>query len=240
VVYVRGGASYLLPFQVEAWEPRSDGVVEPRGLREGIVRPYDRLVFAVYASNGTRVDLYVGGRLEEGFEAVGRVERRAIEVEGLRIDLDEYGFAAPGLYVNLSGKIVFPYIAQEVDLIHSLGLPAVFHCDGNVTPLIGYVIKSGFDGIQSLQPNAGVDIISIKREWGDKICLMGNLDLDYLLPLGTPKEVEDEVKRLIRNVAPGGGYILSTTNVLTRYVPPENALVMYKAAEKYGKYPIRA
>jgi len=109
VVYVKGGASYLLPFQVEAWEPRNDGVVEPRGLREGIVRPYDRLVFALYATNGTRVDLYVGGRLEEGFKAVGHAERRVIEVEGLRIDLDEYGFAAPGLYVNLSGRIAFPY-----------------------------------------------------------------------------------------------------------------------------------
>ncbi|MEM2930150.1 MAG: uroporphyrinogen decarboxylase family protein, partial [Thermoproteota archaeon] len=62
--------------------------------------------------------------------------------------------------------------------------------------------------------------------------------LDSLLTLGNPEEVEAEVKRLVREVAPGGGYILSTTNVLTRYVPPENALAMYRAAEKYGRYPI--
>ncbi|MEM1570446.1 MAG: uroporphyrinogen decarboxylase family protein, partial [Candidatus Bathyarchaeia archaeon] len=91
----------------------------------------------------------------------------------------------------------------------------------------------------SLQPNAGVDIVSIKMKWGDRICLMGNLDLDYLLPLGASEEVKAEVKRLIREIAPGGGYILSTTNVLTRYVPPENALTMYIVAEKYGRYPVK-
>ncbi|MEM2822764.1 MAG: hypothetical protein QXF69_01575 [Thermofilaceae archaeon] len=148
VVYVRGGASYLLPFQVEAWEPRSDGVVEPRGLREGIVRPYDRLVFAVYASNGTRVDLYVGGRLEERFEAVGRAEHRVIEVEGLRIDLDEYGFAAPGLYVNLSGRIVFPYIARP-EIYSDWGSwrpvavgPVRAIAAFNTTGLSGYVVEA--------------------------------------------------------------------------------------------------
>lgn len=184
--------------------------------------------------------------LKKVIEEVHRFELESIKLfaeAGAHVILvgDDLAYdKGPFISIKHLEEFVFPYIAQEVDLIHSLGLPAVFHCDGNVTPLIGYIIKSGFDGIQSLQPNAGVDIISIKREWGDKICLMGNLDLDYLLPLGTPKEVEDEVKRLIRNVAPGGGYILSTTNVLTRYVPPENALVMYKVAEKYGKYPIRA
>jgi len=136
-------------------------------------------------------------------------------------------------------EFVFPYISREVDLTHKLGLPAVFHCDGNVTPIIEDIVKAGFNGIHSLQPNAGVNIVSIKRGWGDKICLMGNLDLDYLLTLGSPSEVGAEVKRLIREVAPGGGYMLSTTNVLTRYVPPENALAMYETADKYGKYPIK-
>ncbi|MBS7634071.1 hypothetical protein KEJ34_01015 [Candidatus Bathyarchaeota archaeon] len=115
-------------------------------------------------------------------------------------------------------------------MIHTLGLPAVLHSDGNVTPLMEDIVKMGFDGLQSLQPNA--DIVAVKRAWGDRICLMGNLDLDYLLTLGTPREVEAEVKKLISSVAPGGGFILSTTNVLTRYVPPENALTIYLTAEK--------
>ena len=115
VVYVRGGAGYLLPFQVEAWERRADGVVEPRGLRSGSIGPYDRLVFAAYVSNGTRIDVYVGGRLAEAFPAAGRwvAERGLLEVGGLQLVLDGHGFAAPGLYANLSGRVAFPYRAQR-------------------------------------------------------------------------------------------------------------------------------
>ncbi|MEM2239002.1 MAG: uroporphyrinogen decarboxylase family protein [Candidatus Bathyarchaeia archaeon] len=145
----------------------------------------------------------------------------------------------PFISLNHLREFVFPYLAQEVKLAHKLSLPIVFHCDGNVTPLLEAIVNMGFDGLHSLQPNAGVDIVSIKMKWGDRICLMGNLDLDYLLPLGASEEVKAEVKRLIREIAPGGGYILSTTNVLTRYVPPENALTMYIVAEKYGRYPVK-
>jgi len=146
--------------------------------------------------------------------------------------------SGPFIPPNRMKEYVFPYLAGEVSEAHRLGLPAILHCDGNVTPLMDDIVDAGFDGLHSLQPNAGVDIVEIKGLWGDRLCLMGNLDLDYLLTLGTPEEVEAEVKRLMREVAPGGGYILSTTNVLTRYTPPENALAMYGAARKFGRYPV--
>ncbi|MEM4852082.1 MAG: hypothetical protein QXQ60_00780, partial [Thermofilum sp.] len=148
VVYVKGDANFLLPFQVEAWERRADGVVEPKGLRRGSVGPYDRLVFAAYVSNGTRIDVYFGGRLEEGFEAAGTVERGVIKVRGLSVELNEYGFAAPGLYVNLSGRIAFPYQVRleyysdwgdwRVAVVGPVRVVAVF----NTTGLSGYVVEA--------------------------------------------------------------------------------------------------
>lgn len=144
----------------------------------------------------------------------------------------------PFIPPSLLRRYVFPYLAGEAEAAHRLSLPVILHSDGNIMLLIDDIVKAGFDGLHSLQPSAGVDIVEIKKRWGNKLCLMGNVDLDFLLPFGKPEDVEAEVKRLIREVAPGGGYILSTTNVLTRYVPPENALSMYRAAEKYGRYPI--
>lgn len=148
VVYVRGGAGYMLPFQAEAWEPRGDGLVEPRGLRSGRLGPYDRLVFAAYVSNETRIDVYAGGRLEEVFKLVGRAEPRVIEVEGLRVELDEYGFGAPGLYVNLSGRIAFPYQVRleyhsdwgdwRIAAVGPVRAVAVFNTSG----LSGYLIEA--------------------------------------------------------------------------------------------------
>ena len=81
-----------------------------------------------------------------------------------------------------------------------------------------------------------LDIERIKMKYGDKLCLMGNVDLDYLLPHGKPEEIEEKVKWLIGVIAKDGGYILSTCNILTKDVPPENALAMYQSAEKYGRY----
>jgi uroporphyrinogen decarboxylase len=152
---------------------------------------------------------------------------------------DDLAFdSGPFISPSLLKEYVYPYLADEVKAAHKLNLPVMLHSDGNVSSLIGDIVNLGFDGLQSLQPSSGVDIVAVKHRWGDRICLMGNIDLDYLLTRGTTREVEAEVKRLMREVAPGGGYIMSTTNVLTRYVPPENALAMYRAAEKYGHYPI--
>ena len=53
-----------------------------------------------------------------------------------------------------------------------------------------------------------------------------------------PEEVERVVKETIRVAAPGGGYVLSTCNTLIRAIPPANALAMYRAGDKWGRYPI--
>ncbi len=67
---------------------------------------------------------------------------------------------------------------------------------------------------------------------------MGNIDIDYTLPFGNAGEVKEAVIEALRIAAPGGGYILSTSNILTKDIPPRNARTMYEAAEKYGKYPL--
>ena len=110
-------------------------------------------------------------------------------------------------------------------------VPIFLHTDGDIRAALDNIVSCGFDGLQSLQPSAGMNIAALKRDYGDKLCLMGNLDLDYLLPFGTPAQVAAETKKLISVASPGGGFILSTCNILTEIVPAENALAMYRAAE---------
>ncbi|MCS7104827.1 MAG: hypothetical protein NZ954_04600 [Thermofilaceae archaeon] len=148
VVYVKDGANYLLHFQVEAWEARVDGQVEPKGLRSGPVGQHDRVVFAAYVTNSSRIDVYVGGRLEEEFKPAGHARGNVIDVEGLRVELDEYGFSAPSLYVNLSGRILFPYLQAPVYysdwgswrsvVVGPVRIVAVFNTSG----LSGYSVES--------------------------------------------------------------------------------------------------
>jgi uroporphyrinogen decarboxylase len=83
-----------------------------------------------------------------------------------------------------------------------------------------------------------MDIVELKRTVGHRIALCGNIDLAYTLTRGTPAEVEAEVRERIRHVAPGGGYVLGSSNSVPEYVPLENFNAMREACFKYGRYPI--
>ena len=95
-------------------------------------------------------------------------------------------------------------------------------------------------GVAGLHPNekGAMDIRAVKRNYGDRICVLGNLDLN-LLGMGTPEQVDNEVRELIRDVGPGGGYIITSGNSLASYLKPECVIAFSKAIKKYGKYPIQ-
>lgn len=130
--------------------------------------------------------------------------------------------------------LVFPYFKQMIKEIKRYkDVPVFLHTDGNINTLFEKILECGFDGIQSLQPSAGMDIGEIKRRYGKDMCLMGNIDLDYVLPFGTREEVRRNVLETIEKTAYGSGFILSSCNILTDAVTPENAMEMYAAAEEF-------
>ncbi|MFX0093399.1 MAG: uroporphyrinogen decarboxylase family protein [Candidatus Hodarchaeota archaeon] len=115
-------------------------------------------------------------------------------------------------------------------------IPWVHHSDGNILPLLDDFIDLGVKGIHPIEPTA-MDINELKKNYGNKICLLGNIDLNTL-SMGTPEQVDEEVKKRIREIGPGGGYIVSSGNSIAAYCKPENVIAMAEAIQKYGKYPI--
>ena len=98
--------------------------------------------------------------------------------------------------------------------------------DGDINGAMDSLIDCGFDGIQSLQPSAGMDIQAIGEKYPDVI-LMGNLDLDYLMPFGKEDEVSKASNELVQSMSGRGKFILSTCNILTNAIPVDNVLAMY-------------
>jgi len=117
-------------------------------------------------------------------------------------------------------------------------LPWVIHSDGNLMPILDDLLGLGIAGLHPIEKGA-MDIRAMKREYGDRLCLLGNVDLN-ILGIGTPAEVEQEVRELIRDIAPGGGYILTSGNSLASYCRPENVLALVEAVHRYGRYPVGA
>lgn len=130
----------------------------------------------------------------------------------------------------------FPWLKKVGDLCKSRDLPFIFHSDGDLTAVLDDIIAAGVNGIHPIQPNA-MDIISVKKRVGDKLCLLGNIDMD-IMTRGTEKDVAELVMKNLRNVAPGGGYLVGASNSVPEYIPLKNYNAMRETALKYGKYPI--
>ncbi len=111
----------------------------------------------------------------------------------------------------------------------------MFHSCGSVAWVLPDLIDMGIDAINPVQVSAAdMDTRSLKREFGDHICFWGGIDTQRVLPFGTPEEVEEEVRRRIEDLAPGGGYVIASVHVIQQEVPPENILAMARAAHIYG------
>jgi corrinoid protein of di/trimethylamine methyltransferase len=134
-------------------------------------------------------------------------------------------------------KYVFPWFTEVVDRIHAKGKIAIFHSDGKLDSVMPDLIACGFDAIHPFEPKA-MDIVANKRLYGDKIGIIGNIDLGYTLTRGTPEEVADECKQRIRELGPGGGYSLASSNSIPEYVPYENFMALMETVYEYGTYPI--
>lgn len=115
-------------------------------------------------------------------------------------------------------------------------LPWIIHSDGNIMPFLADLLSLGITGLHPLEKGA-MDIRAVKHAYGDRLCLLGNVDLN-LLGLGKPEQVEQEVRELIREVGPGGGYIVTCGNSLAGYLRPENVRALGAAVQKYGRYPL--
>jgi uroporphyrinogen decarboxylase len=115
----------------------------------------------------------------------------------------------------------------------------MLHSCGSVRRIIPDLIASGIQVLNPIQPRAkDMDSFELKQEFGDQLAFHGGVDIQEVLPFGTKEEVEAEVKTRIQALAPGGGYILSTSHFIQADTPPENVVTMCEAAHKYGRYPL--
>jgi len=153
----------------------------------------------------------------------------------LYISTDDMAFkSAPYFSPRVFRELVLPRYWRVREKIT---LPWVVHSDGNLTLFLDDLVELGIAGLHPLEKGA-MDIRAVKRDYGDRICLLGNVDLN-LLGMATPDEVEREVRELIRDVGPGGGYIVTSGNSLAGYLRPENVVALAEAAQRYGRYPIQ-
>jgi uroporphyrinogen decarboxylase len=119
----------------------------------------------------------------------------------------------------------------------SPNVKVAFHSDGYIEPIIPDLIEIGVDILNPIQPTC-TDPEFVKEKYGDRLTLWGTVDNQHVMPLGTPDDVEQEVKLRIRQCAAGGGFLISPTHRIQPQTSVENIVRFYETVKECGTYPI--
>lgn len=155
------------------------------------------------------------------------------------LQCDDFGFkSGPFLNPKLVEEVFGPPYRRIIKAVHDRGAKFVLHSCGDNTLLFDTFISWGVDGLHAYETTSNVDIFKEKKLHGDKVTIIGGVGVDHLLTdRSKDEEVVDEVKKLIRELGPGGRFIIAPVHSLST-IPAHKLRVMVDAVHTYGSYPI--
>lgn len=140
---------------------------------------------------------------------------------------------------SLLRRTFIPMLAACCRPLKEAGIKVIYHSDGYLMPIIDDLIAIGVDGINPIEPIAGMDIGVLKKKYYGRLILVGGLDCSQILPLGSVKEVEQAVINILRTAGPGGGLFIGSSSEVTPSTPLENVLAYCRTVHERGRYPIQ-
>jgi uroporphyrinogen decarboxylase len=171
--------------------------------------------------------------LASGLEAARRMRDAGADAVYTASDIaDNHGpfFSPPQM-----DRFILPYLHTWAEQVVEMGLYAIMHADGNLDPVLDDLAASGIQALQAIDPVAGMDIASVKRRIGDRVCLCGNVDCGLLLT-GPGQEVYASTRELLKTCMPGGGFVLGASNAVDRRTPIAHYREMLRARRDFGSY----
>lgn len=127
---------------------------------------------------------------------------------------------------------IFPSLATQVEYAHKLELPVFFHSDGNLQMVLNDIVAAGFDGLQCIEGLAGMDIGRVKQQYGDKLCLWGNLDPAELIEARSLSQLEQTVAQIVQTDLGNSGLIFGTCSGLFENMRLESVKAVYEIAKR--------
>ncbi len=154
---------------------------------------------------------------------------------------DDYGYKK-GLFMSPKNyrDYVFPWLTKICEVAHKGGIKVILHSCGDIYAIFEDLIKCGVDALHPIEPttaNPDYDIFKLKEKYGNKMCFVGNVSPQDLSDKD-PETIRNYTKELLKRVAPGGGFILSSGHSINPAIKLENFLAMREVLEKHGNYPI--
>ena len=170
------------------------------------------------------------------------IMKETLSVVGPYVDIVLYGDdmgmqTQPLMPVEHYRKYVKPWTKRWVTEVKRIAphVKVQYHCCGSVFDLIPDFIDCGIDIINPIQPLANkMEAWRLKKEFGDRICLHGGIDIQRLVNFGTPEEIKKEVKKTLA-IFEGSRYILAASHNIEPETPPENIVAIFDGAREYAE-----
>lgn len=168
--------------------------------------------------------------------------RRVFEAADGNIDIffmgDDMGTQdSTWVSVDMYRKFFKKRFTQFNELAHDFNIKTMYHTCGKITNFVGEFVDAGLDILQSLQPGAmSDDYTQIKKEFGNDLCFQGGIDIQNILPYGSPEEIRQHVKEIVNLLGSNGGYIFGTSHNILPETPTENILALINAYHEFGKF----
>lgn len=168
-------------------------------------------------------------------ERAARLKNRG-GLDGFALCSDYCFNTAPFLSPAQFSEFVAPYLAELIQGYRDMGFYVIKHTDGNIMPIIDQLVQANPHALHSLDPQAGVDIAEVKRRYGSRVCLIGNVNCG-LMDTGTDEQVRESARYALRHGMPGYGYIFSTSNCVYTGMRLERYEAILDVWRQLGNYP---
>ena len=138
-------------------------------------------------------------------------------------------FFSPSMYRNL----LQPYHKRAVKWAHDHGIVAQLHSCGDIMSIIPDVVATGVDALNPLEVKAGMDVLKLKKEYGDKLVFRGGINaVNWNNTEAILAEINEKVPILKEN----GGFIFSSDHSIPNSVSLENMRLIMEEIKRVGKY----
>lgn len=128
-------------------------------------------------------------------------------------------------------KYWVPRVRKIVQVALSTEKPVIFHCCGELSSVLPYLVQWGIHAVHPIQPVVN-DIYTIHALYGERLTLIGNMDVASILSYGTPQEVAEDTRFHINRLSKNGGYVVASSHSITASVPFDNYMAMVSEAQK--------
>ena len=146
--------------------------------------------------------------------------------------------AGPLASVETLDKLYWPELQRGIQPLLDNDIRIVWHCDGNIMPILPRLLEVGISGLQGFQEEAGVhypEIVKLKSRWGRPLVVWGCVSVTTTLPFGTVEDVKAAVRRSYDLAGPGRGFGLASTSSIMPEVADENIEALYLYGREYGR-----